>query len=80
MIPNYDIENLTGGLDIVFQNVMRIGFTITIILLAIWIVASLLIWLFRSQKEIWKSNKIWNKEFYNNFGFNNFSISSTYIV
>ncbi len=52
MIPNYDIENLTGGLDIVFQNVMRIGFTITIILLAIWIVASLLIWLFRSQKEI----------------------------
>lgn len=52
MIPTYQIENLTGGLDAMFQNVMRIGFAVTIILLAIWIVLSLLIWLFRSQKEV----------------------------
>lgn len=52
MIPTYSIENLTGGLDTILQNVMRIGFTISIILLAIWIITSLLIWLFRSQKEI----------------------------
>lgn len=52
MIPTYNIENITGGLDIVFQNVMRIGFTTTIILLTIWIIISLLIWLFRSQEKI----------------------------
>ncbi len=52
MIPTYDIDNLTGNLDTVFQNVMRIGFIITIVLLTIWIISSLLIWLFRSQKEI----------------------------
>jgi di/tricarboxylate transporter len=50
MIPIYEIENLTGGVDIMFQNVMRIGFIITVILLTIWIIVSLLIWLFRSQK------------------------------
>jgi hypothetical protein len=52
MIPIYEIENITGGLDIMLQNIMRICFTITIILLVIWIIVSLLIWLFRSQKEI----------------------------
>lgn len=52
MIPTYEINNLTGGLDIMFQNAMRIGFTITLILLVSWIILSLLIWLFRSQKEI----------------------------
>jgi len=61
MIPTYDLENLTGGLDNVFQNVMRIGFTATIVLLTIWMLLSLLIWLFRSQKEIRKSNKVWDK-------------------
>ena len=60
MIPTYDIENLTGGLDAMFQNVMKIGFTIAVILLTVWIVASLSIWLFRSQEKIWKSNKIWD--------------------
>ncbi len=60
MIPTYDIENLTGGLDAMFQNVMKIGFTIAVILLTVWIVASLLIWLFRSQEKIRKSNKIWD--------------------
>lgn len=60
MIPTYDIENLTGGLDAIFQNVMKIGFTIAVILLTVWIVASLLIWLFRSQEKIRKSNKIWD--------------------
>ena len=60
MIPTYDIENLTGGLDAMFQNVMKIGFTIAVIVLTVWIVASLLIWLFRSQEKIRKSNKIWD--------------------
>lgn len=49
MIPTYDINNLTGNLDVMFQNVMRVAFTISIILLTIWIILSLLIWLFRSQ-------------------------------
>ena len=60
MIPTYDIENITGGLDILFQNVMRIGFVIAVSILAFWIILSLFIWLFRSKKEIRKSNKIWN--------------------
>lgn len=80
MIPTYNIENITGGLDIIFQNIMRIGFTITVILLTMWIIISLLIWLFRSQEKIRKSNKIWNKEFYNNFSINSFHIGSTSIV
>jgi len=61
MIPTYEIDNLTGGLGIMFQNVMRIGFKTTIILLTIWLITSLLIWLFRCQKKIRKSNQIWNK-------------------
>ncbi|MEI3355515.1 MAG: hypothetical protein V8R81_00235 [Clostridia bacterium] len=52
MIPTYNLENITGGLDIIFQNIMRIGFFITIIILTIWIIMSLLIWLFRSQEKI----------------------------
>ncbi|MCI9038505.1 MAG: hypothetical protein HFJ29_01260 [Clostridia bacterium] len=65
MIPTYDIDNITGNLDIMFQNIMKIGFIFSIILLTIWMVVSLTIWLFRSQEEVRKSNKIWNKEFYN---------------
>ena len=80
MIPTYNIDNITGGLDIMFQNMMRIGFSISIILLTIWTIISLLIWLFRSQKEIRKSNKIWNKKFCNNSSFNYFYINSTNIV
>lgn len=80
MIPTYNIENITGGLDIIFQNIMRIGFIITVIILTMWIIISLLIWLFRSQEKIRKSNKIWNKEFYNNFSINSFHIGSTSIV
>lgn len=52
MIPTYDVNNLTGNLDTMFQNMMKIGFVISIVLLTIWIIVSLLIWLFRSQKEI----------------------------
>lgn len=80
MIPTYNLENITGGLDIIFQNIMRIGFFITIIILTIWIIMSLLIWLFRSQEKIRKSNKIWNKEFYNNFSINYNYTSRTNIV
>lgn len=71
MIPTYNIENLTGGLDIMFQNVMRIGFTITIILLAIWIIFSLLIWLFGAKKKSEKAIK---------FGIKNFIISLVLII
>lgn len=71
MIPTYNIENLTGGLDIMFQNVMRIGFTITIILLAIWIIFSLLIWLFGARKKSEKAIK---------FGIKNFIISLVLII
>lgn len=52
MIPIYDVNNLTGNLDIMFKNAMQIGFTTTITCLTIWLIVSLLIWLFRSQKEI----------------------------
>lgn len=71
MIPTYNIENLTGGLDVMFQNVMRIGFTITIILLAIWIIFSLLIWLFGAKKKSEKAIK---------FGIKNFIISLVLII
>lgn len=71
MIPTYNIENLTGGLDIMFQNVMRIGFTITIILLTIWIIFSLLIWLFGARKKSEKAIK---------FGIKNFIISLVLII
>ena len=71
MIPTYDVDSITGNLDIMFQNIMRIGFIISISLLTIWIFTSLLIWLFRSQEEVRKSNKIWNKEFYNSFSISN---------
>ena len=78
MIPTYKVEDLTGGIDLMFQNIMRICFLLTLSLLTIWIILSLLIWLFRSKKEIRKSNKIWYKELYNNFSINNYyTINST---
>lgn len=80
MIPTYDVNNLTGNLDTMFQNVMKIGFGICIVLLIIWIFVSLLIWLFRSQKEVRKSNKIWNKEFYNNFNISSNHTNNTNII
>ena len=51
MIPIYNVGNLTGGLDIMLQNVMKIGFTTTIIILTIWIILSLLIWRFGAKKK-----------------------------
>ena len=80
MIPTYDVNNLTGNLDAMFQNMMKIGFKVSIILLTIWIIVSLLIWLFRSQKEVRKSNKIWNKELYNNFSINSDYTNHTNII
>lgn len=71
MIPTYDIENLTGGLDIMFQSVMRIGFTTVIILLSIWIILSLLIWLFGAKKKSEKAIK---------FGIKNFIITLVLII
>lgn len=52
MIPIYDVNNLTGNLDTMFKNAMQVSFTTTITCLTIWLIVSLLIWLFRSQKEI----------------------------
>ena len=66
MIPIYDVNNITGNLDIVFQNTMKICFIASIVLLTIWLISSLFIWLFRSQEKVRKSNKIWHKKFYNN--------------
>ena len=80
MIPTYNVNNLTGNLDTMFQNMMKIGFGISIVLLTIWIIVSLLIWLFRSQKEVRKSNKIWNKEFYNNFNISSNYTNNTNII
>mgnify|MGYP003366804203 CR=1 FL=1 len=60
MIPTYDVNNLTGNLDIMLQSIMRISFTTSIVLLLIWSIISLLIWLFRSQEKVRKGNKIWN--------------------
>ena len=57
MIPIYNVNDLTDGLDIMFQNVMKIGFTIAIIILTIEIILSLLIWLFRSQEKNPKKQK-----------------------
>ena len=57
MIPTYKLDNLTGGLDIMFQNVMRIGFTVTLVLLTVWMLLSLLIWLFGAKKKSEKAIK-----------------------
>ncbi len=71
MIPTYDMENITGGLDIMFQNIMRMCFKTSIILLTIWIISSLLIWLFGAKKKSEKAIK---------FGIKNFIISLVLII
>lgn len=71
MIQTYNIRNLTGGLDIMFKNVMKISFTVTIIILTIWIIVSLLIWLFGAKKKSEKAIK---------FGMKNFAITLLLIV
>ena len=80
MIPTYDIDSITGNLDTMFQNIMKVGFIFSISLLTIWMIVSLVIWLFRSQKEVRKSNKIWNKEFYNSFNISNNRTNHSNIV
>lgn len=80
MIPTYDINSMTGNLDIMFQNIMKVGFIFSISLLTIWMTVSLIIWLFRSQKEVRKSNKVWNKEFYNSFNISNNRTNHSNIV
>lgn len=80
MIPTYDVNNLTGNLDTMFQNIMKVGFTITVVLLTIWIIVSLLIWLFRSPEKIRKSNKVWNKKLYNNISIDYCNTDDTNII
>lgn len=63
MIPTYDVNNLTGNLDTMFQNIMRTGFIIAVVLLTIWIVISLLIWLFGVRKKSEKAIKFGIKNF-----------------
>ncbi|MCI8518624.1 MAG: hypothetical protein HFJ51_00340 [Clostridia bacterium] len=71
MIPTYNIENLTGGLDIMLQNTMQIGFTASIIILSVWIILSLLIWCFGAKKKSEKMIK---------FGIRNFIITLVLII
>ena len=52
MIPTYNVDNLTGGLDNAFQNIMQVGLGIAVVIFTIWIIVSLIIWSFRSQKKI----------------------------
>jgi len=52
MIQIYDVNDLTGNLDEIFQSVMKVGFTISISLLAFWSLMSLLIWFFRCKEKI----------------------------
>ena len=80
MIPTYDVNSITGNLDTMFQNIMKVGFILSISLLTIWMIVSLVIWLFRSQKEVRKSNKVWNKEFYNSFNISNNRTNHSNIV
>ena len=69
MIPTYDVNSI-----------MKVGFIFSISLLTIWMIVSLVIWLFRSQKEVRKSNKVWNKEFYNSFNISNNRTNHSNIV
>lgn len=71
MIPTYDIENLTGGLDVMLQDTMRLGFIVSIIILAVWIILSLLIWYFGANKKSEKMIK---------FGIRNFIITLVLII
>lgn len=71
MIQTYNIQNITGGLDKVFNNFMRISFTTVIILLTIWIIISLLIWLFGAKKKSEKAIK---------WGIKNFIITLVLII
>ncbi len=71
MIQTYNIQNITGGLDKVFNNFMRISFTAVIILLTIWIIISLLIWLFGAKKKSEKAIK---------WGIKNFIITLVLII
>lgn len=52
MIPLYDMNNLTGEVETMFQDIMRVSFIVTIVLLTIFLIVSLFVWLFRSQKKI----------------------------
>lgn len=71
MIPTYDIENLTGGLDIMLQNIMQIGFVMSVVILTVWIILSLLIWCFGAKKKSEKMIK---------FGIKNFIITLVLII
>lgn len=71
MIPTYDVNNLTGNLDTMFQNIMKAGFIISVVLLTIWIIISLLIWLFGAKNKSEKAIK---------FGLKNFIIALVLIL
>lgn len=71
MIPTYDVNNLTGNLDTMFQNIMKVGFIISVVVLTIWIIISLLIWLFGARKKSERAIK---------FGIKNFIITLVLII
>lgn len=71
MIPIYEIDNLTGNLDIVFQNIMKILFIASFVVTTCWIIGSLLIWLFGAKKKSEKAIK---------FGIKNFIVSIVVMI
>lgn len=71
MIPIYGVDNLTGNLDVVFQNIMRILFITSFIATTFWIIASLLVWLFGAKKKSEKAIK---------FGIKNFIVSVVLMI
>ena len=48
VIPIYDVNNVTSNLDGALQNVMRISFGFCVVTLTIFLIISLLVWLFQS--------------------------------
>ncbi len=65
MIPVYNLDNLTGNLDLIFQNIMQGAFIIAISFIVFWTLLSLCIWLFGAKRKSEKAIK---------FGIRNFVI------
>lgn len=70
-MPIYNLDNLTGNLDLIFQNIMQVFFIIAISFIVFWILLSLCIWLFGARRKSEKAIK---------FGIRNFIISVVMMI